>query len=441
MFFTRPSSEHVRIGRVLPRVATALLLMALPASCSDEPTNDVTSDADAGASPPDADVVAPDAEGDTDASSDAPVAAPPLAVTCSVTPCARDLSASWSESFCALLDDGRVACWGRNLHGELGYDAGESSATATPVDGVTKAVALDRTCAVVEGGRVVCWGPAEAPAGDEGPPPNVRSVRVGAGFACAIVNDGNVACWGKKGDDGILAYADGGVGESMPPSIIQLGGPVEEIAIARRTTVTPPPIFCPTRDPTITESHAVLARRASGEVLSWGQVPLIGRPTEQKPDATTARVVDRADRVFGGYGGCVVTGSSLGCWGYGRDDNDGDLHPLPVPLVPHAIHATLGDYGSGRFGRGCAVTPAGDVYCWGRNDHGQAGDGTQAFRDLPVKVTNLPEPTVRVEATGGTTCALGVSGRVYCWGDDAFGQRGQKTPFNKALTPLPVEFP
>lgn len=436
MFSTRRSTEHLPFGRVLPRVAVALLLLGVPSSCSEEPAGDNPDLPDAAPQPPDA---GPSVE---DASTDAPVDAPRLEVTCTVTPCARDLSASWDESFCALLDDGRVTCWGRNASGELGRDAGSSSATAAPVDGVTNAIALDRTCAVVAGGSVVCWGPAETPAWDEAALPAARSIRVSAGFGCAVLTNGEVACWGKNGADGVLAYAGAGSGADVPPTLVPLDGPVDELAIARRTTITPPSVFCPSCPPTIIDSHAVIARRVNGEVSSWGLVPLIGRPTEQKPDPKPGRIaVDGATHVFGGYGGCVVTGTALGCWGYGRDDISGDLRPLPVPLVPHAVQAALGDYGTGRFGRGCAVTPAGAVHCWGRNDYGQIGDGTLSFRDLPVKVSNLAEPIVRVEATALTTCALGVSGRIHCWGDDAFGQRGQKTPFTKELAPLPVELP
>lgn len=436
MSFTR-RTERVTFGRALPCTALALLSVAAPLSCGDDPARDEPNVLDAGPSQPDA---GPSLE---DAPADAPVDAPRLEVACTVTPCARDISASWSESFCALLEDGRVACWGRSASGELGRrDAGPWSATPALVDGVANAVALDRTCAVVAGGSVVCWGPAETPQWSDGAPPAARSVAVGDGFGCAVLTDGRVTCWGRSREDGVLAYAGAAPGESVPPTIVPLGGPVDEIAVARRTIVTPPDIFCPSCPPTITEEQAVLARRANGEVASWGLAPLIGRATEHRPDPNPGRVaVEGATRVFGGYGGCVASGVDLGCWGYGRDDRGGDLRPLPVPLVPDALDVTLGDYGSGRFGRGCAVAPAGAVYCWGENDYGQRGDGTVSFRDLPERVANLPEPIVRVQATALTTCALGVSGRVYCWGDDAFGQRGQKTPFTKDLRPLPVELP
>lgn len=129
--------------------------------------------------------------------------------------------------------------------------------------------------------------------------------------------------------------------------------------------------------------------------------------------------------------------------GHRPDDTRGD--PAPVPGLPNAAQIALGDYrhdgGADAFGRGCAATSAGAVWCWGENDHGQAGDGTTTLRAAPAKVEGLAEPIVRVEVTRGTTCALGVSGRIWCWGDDAFGQRGQKRPFTKDPLPLLVELP
>jgi alpha-tubulin suppressor-like RCC1 family protein len=33
-----------------------------------------------------------------------------------------------------------------------------------------------------------------------------------------------------------------------------------------------------------------------------------------------------------------------------------------------------------------ALTREGDIYAWGRNHHGQLGDGSRSHRDIPVRV-------------------------------------------------------
>lgn len=77
---------------------------------------------------------------------------------------------------------------------------------------------------------------------------------------------------------------------------------------------------------------------------------------------------------------------------------------------------------SGQLDHVCAVTPAGDAYCWGWDLNGAVGGHDDACPDVsgipcqlnPLKVA-LPEPVELVRA-GGASCALATSGNVYCWG-------------------------
>jgi len=63
----------------------------------------------------------------------------------------------------------------------------------------------------------------------------------------------------------------------------------------------------------------------------------------------------------------------------------------------------------------CAVDDTGQVWCWGRNDMGQLGDGTRQDRESPVKVRGLSD-AVSVGVGFERTCAVRQSGRVACWG-------------------------
>jgi alpha-tubulin suppressor-like RCC1 family protein len=71
----------------------------------------------------------------------------------------------------------------------------------------------------------------------------------------------------------------------------------------------------------------------------------------------------------------------------------------------------------------------GTVKCWGGNDRGQLGDGTQQDRHAPVKVAT-PGAVKQLALGAAHTCAL-VDGAadsaklsVYCWGADKSGQLG-----------------
>jgi alpha-tubulin suppressor-like RCC1 family protein len=138
---------------------------------------------------------------------------------------------------CAILDNGRVRCWGAGASGQLGYgntDAigdDEAPGSVAPVDLGRKAVAIsvggDHTCAILDNGRVRCWG-ANASGqlgigttdtiGDDEAPGSVPPVDLGAGrraiaisvgddHSCAVLDDGSVRCWGS-GLNGRLGYGN-----------------------------------------------------------------------------------------------------------------------------------------------------------------------------------------------------------------------------------------
>ena len=68
---------------------------------------------------------------------------------------------------------------------------------------------------------------------------------------------------------------------------------------------------------------------------------------------------------------------------------------------------------TGQF-HSCAITPNGDVACWGRNREGQLGDGTRADRTRPV--WTRVRQAVDVDAGAWQTCATLEGGRARCWG-------------------------
>jgi len=63
----------------------------------------------------------------------------------------------------------------------------------------------------------------------------------------------------------------------------------------------------------------------------------------------------------------------------------------------------------------CALSEAGQVFCWGRNDARQVGDGTQQHRSLPTLVAGLG-PASQVAAGDDGSCAITRSGELHCWG-------------------------
>jgi alpha-tubulin suppressor-like RCC1 family protein len=170
---------------------------------------------------------------------------------------------------CAIVESGKVKCWGYNVDGELGN--GDTANRADPVyvrsiDGATALSAGDiHTCAVVAGGAVKCWGgnrrgqlgnaaiptgrgamsttPVDV-TGPTGPLTGALSVVAGNNDTCAMMSGGTIQCWGDNsgnlllGPDvsallsaephpypGVSAAAQVGVGDSF--ICVRVGGGVK----------------------------------------------------------------------------------------------------------------------------------------------------------------------------------------------------------------------
>jgi len=448
MHFTRR-----RLDRRVSRIVVAAAFVATggaAASCSsgDEPRQEPI---DAG----------PDAVSDTagDAGLDATpvrdagwVDAAPLPIVCATPPCATSLVTTLgadandqSEGFCALLSDGTVACWGANGAGQLGRgdDAGTvDSARAERVVGLSDVVMLDHTCAVVEDGGVWCWGTGpflrDGDAGaltTERTPlkldlPPATKVALGHATACAAVDSG-ILCWGSNADGQVkpLAATAGG---REPPTLIPIpqGAPVRAMAVGRATFVL----------------------REDGTLLTWGASPPLGRLSSIFPDSTPDSValggVVMADLVHDNA--CSSAGGVGYCWGAPTVE----FHPsqlvraLPEPVVtpePIVQIATTRTYKIENIGlqryRWCAAAVSGSLYCWGFNESGQAGDGTQDYAIDAVKVEGLSERVAQVKTTPDTTCALLTNGKVYCWGGNYNGQLGNGQNRGRSFVPVEVVLP
>ena len=136
---------------------------------------------------------------------------------------------------------------------------------------------------------------------------------------------------------------------------------------------------------------------------------------------------------------CALTrAGTVFCWGANGHGQlgTGSTTPSLVPVaVPQLTGVTAIQAGAEHT---CAITGTGAgavAVCWGRNDHGQLGDGTTVDRPSPVNVGGLAQPTA-IAAGGLHTCAL-AGGEVWCWGANADGQLGNGLAADRS-TPVSV---
>jgi len=82
------------------------------------------------------------------------------------------------------------------------------------------------------------------------------------------------------------------------------------------------------------------------------------------------------------------------------------------------------------YGHNCVLTNEGEIKCWGWNNNGQCGDGTNVNKKTPTKVPGLAA-MVAVTAGGAHTCAITETGGLMCWGANALGQLGDGTTYGR----------
>ena len=138
---------------------------------------------------------------------------------------------------------------------------------------------------------------------------------------------------------------------------------------------------------------------------------------------------------------CTTPDASNGvtCWG---DNTYGQLGSTPaLPEVQVEDGIPLGSASALALGakHTCAIVGA-DTYCWGANDAGQLGieGGPTTKFATPVTVQSGTQ-FAAIAAGSDTTCAIDMAKNVWCWGADTQGAAGQPSSggsFPEVMIPM-----
>jgi alpha-tubulin suppressor-like RCC1 family protein len=339
---------------------------------------------------------------------------------------------------CAITGTGSVLCWGSNAWGQLGDNQTYLRALPTDVAGLASGVAAISTgsqhsCAVTDAGAALCWGENEGRLGDGTATSRytptgvwdmgsgVAAIANGEEHSCALTSAGGLKCWGTNWSGAV------GDGTSDPRE-------------------TPTPVFgleSGVSAITTGGAHSCALTSAGGLKCwgynAWGQLG-DGSTSER---STAVDVSDLASGVAAVAAGsnhtCAVTvGGGARCWGYNVYGQLGDgtttTHPTAVEV--DGLDSGVAAIAAGAL-HSCALTTAGAAVCWGRNEAGQLGTGSDIDSHTAVGVTGLGTGVTAIAAGAFHSCALIDTGGVKCWGENGNGQLGDGTNIRR-LTPVDV---
>lgn len=355
-------------------------------------------------------------------------------------------------STCALQGGG-LRCWGENGHYEqldgTTVDVNAPRALTGLAAGVTSVeFGFNFACAIVNGG-VKCWGVNDlgqlgdgstvtrtSPVEVVGLSTGVAKVVAGQRHACALLDDGGVKCWGDNSDGELGRGFSDGVGgyRATAEYVSGLASGVADLFAG-----------------SVKSEHTCAILSGGAKCWGYNAFGQLGDGT------TTSRNVPTSVSGYGAAGSGVVSiapsryttclllsSGAASCWGfndYGTLGNNtigvNSTSPVSMDLSGIGAGEKVTSIGLGED-QGCLLTDAGAVYCWGRRNVGQLGDGILTGGSvLKPQAALLTSGVARLSVGRYHACAAMQSGALECWGYNAFGQLGQGNTTNLA-TPTQV---
>ena len=339
---------------------------------------------------------------------------------------------------CAITLGTDVKCWGRNDHGQLGDDSNTNRTTPVDVSDLTNGVTAVaggalHTCAVTVDGGVKCWGlndhgqlgdgstmESATPVGVSGLVSGGSAITAGAYHTCAIIA-GGAKCWGLN-DHGQLGN---GTTTESPTPVDVTDLTINVLAISAG-------------------AYHTCAVTTAGAAKCWGWNPVgqlgNGMNTESPTPVNVLTLTSGVSTIdAGGDHTCAVIAGSAKCWGWNQYGQlgDGTSSDAAAPVSVSGLGSGVGTISVGS-GHTCALTTGDTATCWGLNDNGQLGIGTNTGPETctgfltpcsktPMDVSGLSGGVTVISLGGKHTCARISFGVVKCWGSDESGELGATT--------------
>jgi len=342
---------------------------------------------------------------------------------------------------CAVRSPGELDCWGGGGSSTPAPVPGATNWSMTAVSGPP--TTPDHICGIDQDGKLYCWGSNDSgQLGDNSMTDHAAPTQVGTDMdwasvtadvasTCAVKIGGTVHCWGENGY-GQLAL--GSVGHKNTPT--RLGSDTDWTR-----AVTDGQVSCAVKGGALlcTGLNTFHELPVYSFLTSFTEVGAsIGSTNWTDVDLRLG--LDPATSSWRAHG-CAVHGGALFCWGMGDDgmlgDGDTSAHVVATPTQETTLATNWAKVVTGGM-HTCASTTAGGLYCWGQNAGGQVGDGSTTNRGAPTVVPQRASSTWKDVGVGDEhTCAISENGSaertIWCWGRNERYQLGNGSTFDSSI--------
>ena len=282
----------------------------------------------------------------------------------------------------------------------------------------------DVSCRISTDGSLACWGNVGLTLENYTPGllpvtgTSFQAVSAGIRHVCALAFDWSVHCfgWNRQGELG-----RGSTSESFQRSN---------------------PVSANIRFASISAGVHTCGLDANGVAYCWGpnNEAQLGSSGKLSLVPTPVETDLRFKSISAGYlHTCgVATDDKAYCWGSNEIASLGDRNARSTSFEPVAVAGGLrfATVAAG-YAHTCGLTVDAEAYCWGDNEYGMLGNGTNVASSEPVRVAGGRKYTTLSVAIGSHTCALTRAGEAFCWGGNDDGQLGDGSTQSRNA-PVPV---
>lgn len=344
----------------------------------------------------------------------------------------------------SICSDETVMAWGSNGHGQLG-DGSTGVNSSFPVSTILLNDVTDIsggnffTTALKSDGTVWAYGSnATGSLGDNTNTDRFSPVQVlgeggmgylndivaissslGLGHSLALKSDGTVWAWGSNN---FGQLGDNKVAGGHTP--VQVHG---EDNIGFLTNIIQ----------VVAAGEFSLALKDDGTVWAWGinANGNLGNGSASYEIDVPVQVTGLTNiiKIAGGTDHAMAIKDDGTVWAWGSDvygelgNNTTDYFYFDEPVEALGITNAV-DIAGGQH-HTLILTDDGKVWCMGNNMYGQLGDGTNENRLVPTLVTGL-DNVVAIDGGGSSSMALCSDGTLWTWGYNGFGELGNGTTVN-----------